>query len=235
MGRIDRLKTVTIARIEAFLASLEEPEMVLPRLVKEMAGAVAEAARAEAKALTAVKADRRRVDTASGRVSRLSEGAKLALNADEVETARQAIAAQIKAEQEVEQCRRNLAVSESAYESARYVRRQLQDQLEELKVRGQEILARVRTLRQRRHLGRRQHASKGRRVQGILDAITRMEMEVEEQEARLEVRDQIRQTLGATFQHERAIELENDAEVDRRLQELRNEAAGDAPSGRTEQ
>ena len=97
MGRIDRLKTVTMARIEAFLASLEKPETVLPQLVREMADAVAEAARAEAKALTAVKADRRRVDAASGRVTRFDKGANLALNAGQVDMARQAIAAQIRA------------------------------------------------------------------------------------------------------------------------------------------
>lgn len=228
MGRIDRLKTVTRARIEAFLASLEKPETVMPQLTKEMTDAVAEAARAEAKALTAVKADRRRVDAASGRVSRLGKGAKLALDAGEIDTARQAIAAQIQAEQEVEHCRRNLAVSESAYESARHVRRQFQNQLEDVKVRGQEVLARARTLRQQKRLDGLQ-VLKGRRVQSILDTIAGMETQVEEQEARLEIRDQIRQTLGATFQHERAIDLENDAEVDRRLEQLKNEAAGDTP------
>jgi hypothetical protein len=48
-----------MARIEASLASFEKPDTMPPRLVKEMADAVAEAARAQAKALTAVKADRR--------------------------------------------------------------------------------------------------------------------------------------------------------------------------------
>ena len=49
-----------------------------------------------------------------------------------------------------------------------------------------------------------------------------MEMSVEEEEAQLEIQDQISRTLGATFQHERAVDLENDAEVDRRLEALRN-------------
>ena len=234
MGRIDRLKTVTMARIEAFLASLEKPETVLPQLVREMADAVAEAARAEAKALTAVKADRRRVDAASGRVTRFDKGANLALNAGQVDMARQAIAAQIRAEQEVERCRRKLAVTESAYESAGHVREQLQRQLEELKMREQEVLARVRACRRREHLDRVRQGPSGRRVQGILDAIARMEMDVQEQEARLEIQDQIRRTLGATFQHERAVELEDDAEVDRRLEALRTRAADNPPDAPAE-
>ena len=56
-----------------------------------------------------------------------------------------------------------------------------------------------------------------------LDAISRMEGKVAEEEAKLVIRDQIKQTLGVTFQHERAVELENDAEVDRRLEALRDE------------
>lgn len=234
MGRIDRLKTVTMARIEAFLASLEKPETVLPQLVREMASAVAEAARAEAKALTAVRADRRRVDAASGRVTRLGKGADLALNAGEVDVARQAIAAQIRAEQEVERCRGKLAVSESAYESAGLVRGRLQSQLDELRIREREVLARVRACRRQEHLNRAEQGASSYRMESILDTIARVEMDVEEQEARLEIRDQIRRTLGSTFQHERAVELEDNTEVDRRLEELRKKAAGNPPDAASE-
>ena len=219
MGRIERLKAVTMARIEAFLASLEKPETVIPQLVREMADTVAEATRAEAKALTAVKADRRRLDAASGRVERLSKGAALAVKADKLDTARQAIAAQIEAEGEVERCRTCLETSESAYQSAGHVRAQLQHLLDELKLRKQDLLARVRLLRQQ--VKTQDTAFPRRGASGILDAIARMEMKVEEQEAQAEIQDQIRQTLGATFQHERVVELENDAEVNRRLDELK--------------
>jgi phage shock protein A len=219
MGRIERLKTVTMARIEAFLASLEEPQTVIGQLVREMADRVAEAARAEAKALTAVKADRRRLDTASGRVERLRKGATLAVKADEFDTARQAIAAQIEAEREVEEHRARLETSESAYHAAGGVRAQLQRQLDELRLRKEDILARVRAVRQRAQTQDVASLQKG--TGGILEAIARMEMKVDEEEAQVEIQDQIRQTLGATFQHERVVELENDAEVNRRLDELK--------------
>jgi len=223
MGRIERLKTITSKRIEAFLASLETPETVMPQLVREMADRVDEAARAEAKALTAVKADRRRLDAANGRVDRLRHGARLALQADEQATARQAIAAQIEAERDVERCGESLATSEAAYESARQVRQQLQDQLKELKLRKQEVLSRVRTLRQQQSPQRLRQVRVGARTQGVLEMIARMEMQVEEAEAKVEIRDQISQTLGVTFPHERVVERENDAEVDRRLEVLRSE------------
>ncbi|MBN1362781.1 MAG: PspA/IM30 family protein [Sedimentisphaerales bacterium] len=225
MGRIERLKAVTMARIEAFLASLEEPETVIGQLVREMADKVTEAARAEAKALSAVKADRRRLDAASGRVERLGKGATLAVKADELDTARQAIAAQIEAEREVEKCRARLETSESAYHSAGGVRAQLRRQLDELRLRKDDILARVRAVRQRAET--QNVASLHEGAGGILEAIARMEMKVDEEEAQIEIQDQIRQTLGATFQHERAVELENDAEVNRRLDELKTRVRRD--------
>lgn len=228
MGRIEKLRAITSKRIEVFLASLEKPETVMPQLVREMADRVGEAARAEAKALTAVKADRRRLDAANGRVDRLLHGAKLALQADERQTARQAIAAQIEAERDVERCGESLATSEAAYESARQVREQLQDQLQELKLRKQEVLARVRLLRQQQGAPRLRPVRGGARTRGILDMIARMEMQVEEAEAKLEIRDRISQTLGVTFQHERVVELENAAEVDRRLEALRSEIEKEA-------
>jgi len=223
MGRIDRLKSITLGRIEAFLASLEEPETLLPQLVKEMSDRVAEAARAEAKALTAVKADRRRLDAASGRVTRLREGAVLAVQAQKLDTARQAIAAQVEAERQLESFRRTLTVSESAYESAATVRKQLQELLEELNQRKQALLARVDQIRRQQALQKLPLD----RSQSLLDLIARMEAKVEADEAQLEIQDQIRQTLGAAFEHERARDLEDDAEVHRRLEALRHRLGRD--------
>ena len=225
MGRIDRLKTVTMARIEVFLASLEKPEAVLPQLVKEMSDRVGEAARAEAKALTAVKADRRRLDAVNGRLNRLQEGGQTRSwtdrrQAEKLDTARQAIAAQVEAERQLESYRQTLAVSESAYESAGAVRKQLQNLLKELKLRKQALLTRVYQVRQQQQFQRQRIPEA--RSRSLLDLIARIEAKIETEEARLEIQDQIRQTLGATFEHERVLELENDAEVNRRLEALRH-------------
>ncbi len=222
MGRIDKLKIITMARIEAFLASLETPETILPQLVKEMSGRVAEAARAEAKALTAVKADRRRLDANSGRVSRLQKGAMLAVKADKLDTARQAIAAQVEAERQLDSYRDALTASESAYESASAVRKQLQEQMEELKQRKRELLSRVQQIRQQQRVRTAPEKLTGTQSGSLLELVARMETHIETEEAQLEIQDQIRQTLGVTFEHERALALENDAEVDRRLESLRH-------------
>jgi phage shock protein A len=226
MGRISRLKTITKSRIEAFLASLETPEIVLPQLMREMAEKVNEAARAEAKALSAVKGDRRRLDAGLGKIVRFKEGAVLAVKAGDTDTARQAIAAQIQAEKEVEKCRSDLAVSESAYNSARQVREQLRQNLKELKLKKNDILAKSRAIRREHSWNRELPGSSSGAGKSILDMVARMESKVDEAEAEIEIADEITRTLGVSFPYERVKVLESDAEVDRRLNEMKEEIQG---------
>jgi phage shock protein A len=226
MGRISQLRTITKSRIEAFLASLETPETVLPQLMREMAEKVKEAARAEAKALSAVKGDRRRLDAGLGKIARFKEGAVLAVKASDIDTARQAIAAQVQAEREVEKCRSDLAVSESAYNSARQVREQLRQNLKELKLNKNDILARSREIRREQSWNRELPGSSSGADQNILDIVARMESKVDEAEAEIEIADEITRTLGVSFPYERVKVLESDAEVDRRLNEMKEEIQG---------
>jgi len=227
MGQIARLRQITIARIEAFLAALEDPETVLPRLVAEMTEKVAQAANAESKAFTAVRADRRRLDAATGRLTRLEKGAVLALEAGEVETARQAIAAQITAEQDIAACQKRLEVSEAALDSARQAKKQLEEGLQDLKLRKEQILSRIRAIRLNRPLARRTLEPGIEECGGILDIVAGMETRLDEAESEIVIRDEIARTLGPTFQHERAKELEADAEVERRLSELKKQLGHD--------
>jgi phage shock protein A len=227
MGRIDRLKLITKARIEAFLCSIEKPEIVLPQLIREMSDKIKEVARAESKALSAVKADRRRVDAASGRIDRFEKGAILAVKVNEIDTARQAIAAQIEAEREAEKLRHCLAVSEAAYDSATGVRLQLQHNLKELKAKKEQILTRAHAAEQKKsQIKYLKHDTDS--GSSILDMVARLEMKVDQAEAEVEIRDQISRTLGLTFPHERVVKLESDAEVGRRLEQLKRRIKTDS-------
>ena len=224
MKRINRLKSITKARIEAFLGSLEKPEIIFPQLLKELADKVAEAGKAEAKALSAVKADRRRLDAAIGKTKRFEEGSQLAVKAGDIQTARQAIAAQIKAEKEQSQVRGSLEFSESAYNSAKSARQQLQQNLEELKLKKDQIIARAKSVENKKAVN-----DVVRGTESILDAVARMESKVEECEDQIESQSEIAQTLGAGFTYERARELESNAEVDRRLNEIKKKILSDEP------
>ena len=221
MGRINQLKTITKSRIEAFLASLERPETVLPQLLKELAEKVQEATRAEAKALSAVKADLRRLDAAQGKITRFQQGAALAIKAGETDTARQAIAAQIQAEKEADKCRDNLSLSQAAHSSATAVRSQLQQNLKDLKLRKGEILSRSREIKARQSFTQALSDLSSHAGKSILDAVAKMEADVDEAEAQIKIQNEITQTLGVCFPYERIEVLESDAEVEQRLNELK--------------
>ena len=133
MGKIDRLKRITMARIEAFLDSLEKPELILPQLLNEMEQQMRDAAAAKAKALSAVKGARRRLDEATGRSLRLERGAALAVRAGDLKTARQALAAQLEAEQQYQRHQTELENVEKAYLAAEAVFKQISENRDALK------------------------------------------------------------------------------------------------------
>jgi phage shock protein A len=212
MKLIERLKRITMGRIEAFLDSVEKPEQILGQLIREMSEQITAAANAEAKALGAVKGSQRRFDETAGRLHRLTEGAALAAKANELELARQAIAAQMQAEQDMEKCRANLEKAEHAYTDASNARKQLTDNLNELKQRKDELIAKSRNTNTQ---------SQSLEVTGdILDTVARMEAKIDVDQAKTEIRNEISKTLGLSFDEQRVKNLEQNAEVQRRLNEI---------------
>jgi phage shock protein A len=222
MGKIDQLRRITMLRIDAFLSSLEKPEYILPQLLKEIAQQVKEATDAKAKALSAVKGARRRLDEANGKVHRLENGAKLAVQADDMEIARQAIAAQIEAEQVVKKCQAELETTERAHSAADKVCMQLVRVLEQLKTRKKEIQKKHRYQVLTKQMQKKYIQSIIQPDQSILDAVSRIEEKIEQQEIELQVQNELSKTLGSAFNEERVQKLEHDAEVDSRLEKLKN-------------
>ena len=55
MGLISRIRRITVSRIENFLNTVEDPEVLFPQLVREMEDQVRAAISAETKALAAQK------------------------------------------------------------------------------------------------------------------------------------------------------------------------------------
>lgn len=212
MKLIERLKRITMGRIEVFLDSVEKPEHVLPQLVRQMEKQISVAANAEAKALGAVKGAQRKFDEAAGRLLRLTEGASLACKANELELARHAIAAQIQAEKDVLILRTPLERAELAYQNASGARKQFVTNLNELKQRKDELISKSR------------HADlqtkKTVATDDILEAVARIEAKVDVAVAEFEIRNEISKKLGLSFDEHKVIELERNDEVERRLKEI---------------
>jgi phage shock protein A len=146
-GLISRLKRITVSRINAFLETVDEPEVVFPRLIREMRRAIEDAVNAESKAMAALKANQGRLDESMGRSIRLGKGAVMALRQGDEALAREALAEQVKADRAIDNQRRALSQSEAALLQAREGRLHLQAQLAELKRRKKEIISRARSAR----------------------------------------------------------------------------------------
>ena len=221
MGRMSRLKRITKARIEAFLDSIECPEDTLPQLEKEMAQKVTEVSNAEAKALSAVAGAQRRVDEATGRAMRLDKGAKLALEADDIETSRRAIAALLNAEESIERYNREVASAQTAYANAQIIRKQMQQNLKDLKARKKEILVRSRRAKLKKHALKQYETATPEGMDDILEMVGRMEAKVDQAESEVKVQNHITQTIDITLDTKELDRKVRDAEVDRRLREMK--------------
>ncbi len=227
MSIIERIKRVTVGRMEAFLTSVEDPEVVFPQLIKEMVEQVRAATDAEAKAMAAVKAAERSRDQASEKLAKLASGAEAAIGQGDEKTAREALEAQIQVEGEVARRAEAVAVANSSYAEAHAARVQTQNQLDDIRAKKDEILTRARVARSQEKIQRTVHvptASTG----SILDAVSRMESRIEEQEAELAVRKEMAGGGTSASLDQRIESLHRNAEVDRRLAALKAKVKGDA-------
>ena len=215
MGLIKRLQRITSARVTAFLETVDDPATAIPQLVAEMEEKVGMAANAEAKALSAVKSAQRKLDEAQGKVLRMGRGAELALKQGDERTAREALAEQVKAEKDVAAQKESLARAEAAFNGARDARLGLAGQLEELKVRRDEILSRVRTAAVQKDI--RENILKP--GEGLLDQVARTESVLEQEESGIEIQREMDGPRNGSLD-ERLRRLGREAEVDERLDGL---------------
>ena len=225
MGLFKRLHRITIGRIESFLDKVEDPEILFPRLVKEMEQQLQEATRQEATAIASVKRAELDVAQAEKRVEELGNGAQRAMEVGDEETARQAIEAQIETEKNLALCQQNFEALDSTLNLATAARKQIQEQLEELKTRKREILTRATVAKTRKKIQRTVNGSIGS-TDSILDAVARLEANVQETEAELEI--QARLTGDARINpslEKKLAELTSNAEVENRLKELKKKVA----------
>lgn len=223
MGLIDRLRRVTLGRIEAFLDTVERPEQILPQLVRQMRDKLKQVANAEAKSLAALRGDRRRLDESTGRAARLSQGAALAIKSGNDDLARQAIAAQIEAEKSIDSCRQAVEKSELAYASANSLRTQFQRDLTELIARKDEIIARARAADTRAKAQRKIDRPGPIDTTSLLDIVSRMEEKVARQEDEIQARDEVARLLDPALLEAVSKDAVRDEEVERRLASLRGD------------
>jgi phage shock protein A len=213
------------ARIEAFLSSVEDPEILFPQLVREMEEQVSKASEAEAQALTALKLAERTRDTAKVNVKRMQNGAELALKSNEETTAREAISAQLDLEKALQQKTEACERAQGVYENARATRIEVKKKLDETRAKQNEILTRARLAKTQKKIAQTIN-SPIHSSDSIIDAIERLESKVDQAEAELEVGRELADDGQVKVALEQRLEqLETEQEVEKRFAELKNKLA----------
>lgn len=226
MSIFSRLRRITIGRIESFLSACEDPEVIFPQLVKEMEQQLAKATEAEAQAAADVKRASREAESAAEKVKRMEDGAKLAIQEGDEETARNAVLAQIEAEQTQQRSEGILERAQATHDNARAAREQIQAQLKELRSKKDEIITRSRVAKARQNIQRSVQGS-ATSSESILDTVARMEEKIDEAEAELAIQEEM--TTGSAIETDldrRLKELGRQAEVENRLEALRKDVQG---------
>ena len=220
MGLIQRIRRLTVAHIEEFLNTVEDPEVIFPQLVREMEDQVRAAVSAETKALAASKAAEREAANTRQKLDRMVRGAEVAVEKGDDKTARDAVKAQIALESNLSVQDDAVARAGRAFEDAKSARMQIEEQLNELRTKKNEIITRARVAKTQQKI-EKTVSGRATSTASILDTVERMEGKVEETEAELEIRRGMDKG-GATPSLERRLdELERDSEIEKRLAELK--------------
>jgi phage shock protein A len=217
---MNRLKRITVSRIESFLETVEEPETIYPELIRELQNRIGETVDAESKAAAAFKASQRRLDESMGRSRRLEEGAEMALRLGNEPLAREALAEQIRVDHGMEDKRLALLQSEAALQKARESRLHLQTQLKALIQRKKEVISRARSEETVEGIHRRMRKI---RVSGaaILEEVSRMQQADDENGSLPGTPDE--PSVAAELSLEEKLRaLEQEVEIERRLTSIRS-------------
>ncbi|MFP4106202.1 MAG: PspA/IM30 family protein [Phycisphaerae bacterium] len=223
MGILQRLKRVTLGRIETFLSRVEDPEVVFPQLIEEMQQQLALATETEAQSAAAVKRAEGDVEEARDKAESMGKGAALALKQGDEDTARRAVKAQIEAEQALQRHEQTLQRANETFADARAAREQIQAELKEMKSKKDEIISRARVAKARKNI-QETVAGGTSGTESILDAVARMEEQVEEDEAELEIQATLHAGNGFETSLDRKLkDLGREAEIENRLAALKAE------------
>ena len=225
MGLFKRLHRITIGRVEAFLSRVEDPELIFPVLVKEMESQLQAATEAEAKAKATLGGCEREAGRHQETIEKYGRGALLAIKKGDEETARESVKAQIDAERASELSRRNLEIAEQSLARAKTSREHIQRQLEELRTKKNEILTRARVAKVQKKIQATVSGTAGS-SDSILDAVARLEAQIEETEAELEIQANLTGEGTASASLEKKLdELNQETAIESRLAELKEMAA----------
>jgi len=224
MGIFKRLHRITLGRIEAYLDKAEDPETLFPVLIEEMQSQLKASTNAEASATVSLKQAARDLENHLAKLDRFGTGAILAIKKGDEETARLSVEAQIEAEKTLTTLQANVDIATDSLDHATAARKRIQEQLNELTAKKEEILTRASVAKTQQKIQRTVTGYSGS-TDSILDAVARLESNVAQTEAQLEIQANLTGDFTSSPSLERKItELSHESEVEARLKRIRLEA-----------
>ena len=188
------------------------------------------ATEAEAKATATLKHCEREVRRHGETINRYENGALLAVRKGDEQTARDAVKAQIEAEKVSGFSKKNLEIAGESLERSTMSRKRIQQQLEELRAKKDEILTRARVAKVQKKIQRSVEGTVGS-SDSILDAVARLEAGIEETEAELEIQASlVGEGTASPSLDKRLEELDDEAEIEKRLADLKKKASDSGDS-----
>jgi phage shock protein A len=179
MNLLKRLTKAT-AHVEECVATLEDPEVIVPQLMRQMEDHVQRATQSEARALADLKLAECVASQVRAQIESLGRGARFALHHGNEEMARLAVTAQVEAEGRLLEKEASLARAHGRLENARRLRQRLQSQLVDMREKKRDLVARIRLARLRGQLG----GFGGRSPASITNLAIGLEGRVDEAETR---------------------------------------------------
>lgn len=213
MSILDRMRRITKANINWLLDKVEPAEQELESKIKELEETVQEGRESAASYGATFKRMQRELDQLKGRQSDLKAEAERALKAGDEGTARKALTEKVKLSERISQIQPGVEHGSRTYEMLRDNIVKLQEQLKAAKLKLQDLRARQRVAEAQNAF--EQHLDKTVAVGGGGVVFDRLEDEVMQTEAEVEIRQEIHSDALTDRQlAERSRDLQVEAELE---------------------
>ncbi|MHC4297790.1 MAG: PspA/IM30 family protein [Planctomycetota bacterium] len=213
MSIFDRMRRITKANLNWLLDKVEPAEQELESKIKELAETVQEGRESAASYGATFKRMQRELDQLKQQQSDLKAQAEKALKAGDEATARKALTAKVKLAERISQLQPGVEHGSRTYDILRDNIVKLQEQLKAAKVKLQDLRARKRVAEAQNAF--EQHLGKTAAVGGEAAAFDRLEDEVLQTEAEVEIRQEIHSDALTDVQlAERSRDLQVEAELE---------------------
>lgn len=213
MSILDRMRRITKANINWLLDKVEPAEQELESKIKELEETVQEGRESAASYGATFKRMQRELDQLKGRQSDLKAEAERALKAGDEGTARKALTEKVKLSERISQIQPGVEHGSRTYEMLRDNIVKLQEQLKAAKLKLQDLRARQRVAEAQNAF--EQHLDKTVAVGGGGVVFDRLEDEVMQTEAEVEIRQEIQSDALTDRQlAERSRDLQVEAELE---------------------